>query len=264
MVTAARVSKYGRSAIRALENASRSFDHRFLPRRFVLDGNSDFIQRLSRDYLFPGATVIDIGGGKNPVISLPLKQQLGLRVAGLDISESELGRAPAGVYDTVICADVTQYRGTSSADVALCAALIEHVTDTSSALRAIFTTIKPGGVALLFVPCRNALYARINLMLPAKLKRWLLHIIYGHHPEVKANLTGFPAYYDRCTPRDFQEMGNSIGFIVELLQVYFACGYFQFMPPLHVAWRLWQLVCRSAIGDQAAESFSIVFRKSLN
>jgi SAM-dependent methyltransferase len=249
--------------VRLLMRLSEAFDRRFLPAEFTTDGNKDFIRRVCRSFLFPGATVVEIGGGKNPLISASEKHDLSLRVIGLDISAQELNAAPAGVYDGTVCADITQYSGAATADIAICAALLEHVRDTAAALRAIASLLKPEGVALLFVPCRNAAYARINRLAPESFKRWLLKAIYGDLPEIQAELTGFPAYYDRCTPQDICAMAQASGFTVQRLKVYFASGYFQFLPPLYVVWRLWQIAFKAVAGDQAAETFSVVLKKSV-
>jgi SAM-dependent methyltransferase len=256
-------SNYLRKAVRFLVHLSQAFDRRFLPPEYAVDGNQDFIRKLYRSYLFPGATIIEIGGGKNPLISAAEKRDLSLRVIGLDISARELSAAPVGVYDETICADITLHSGAALADIAICAALLEHVRDTGAALRAIATLLRPDGVALLFVPCRNAVYARINRILPETVKRWLLKAIYGDFPEIEAELTGFPAYYDRCTPRDICTMARASGFSVQRLQAYFVSGYFQFLPPLYIAWRLWQIAFRTIAGDQAAETFSVVLKKSV-
>jgi len=240
---------------------SQGFDRLFLPAEFAVDGNQDFIHKFYRSRLFPGATVVEVGGGKNPLLSTAEKHELNLRVIGLDISLRELSAAPAGVYDETICADITQYSGDADADIAICAALLEHVRDTAAALRGIASLLKPKGVALLFVPCRNAVYARINWIMPESLKRWLLKAIYGDFPEIEAELTGFPAYYDRCTPLDIRTMAQASGFTVQSLQLYFASAYFQFLPPLYVAWRLWQIAFKTIDGDQAAETFSVALKK---
>ena len=58
-----------RRTVRFLVGLSEAFDRRFLPAEFAVDGNKDFIRRLCRSYLFPGATVVEICGGKNPLIS---------------------------------------------------------------------------------------------------------------------------------------------------------------------------------------------------
>ena len=58
-------------------------------------------------------------------------------------------------------------------------------------------------------------------------------------------------------------MAQARGFTVQRLRVYFASGYFQFLPPLYVAWRLWQIAFKTIAGDQAAETFSVVLKKSV-
>src|SRR5262249_9719381 len=70
------------------------------------------------------------------------------------------------------------YRGSSEADLVICQAVLEHVADTGSAMSCIASMLKPGGVALLFIPSRNAAFARLNLALPSGFKRALLHGLY--------------------------------------------------------------------------------------
>src|SRR5579864_4455563 len=88
---------------------SKAFD-RLLPTEYQIDGNRDFIDKWIDPYLRDGSVVYDIGGGKNPVVSLEQKQRRGLCVVGLDIDGNELAASPSGVYDKTICADITQYR----------------------------------------------------------------------------------------------------------------------------------------------------------
>ena len=66
-----------RKAIRFLVRLSEAFDRAFLAAEFAVDGNKDFIRWLYRSYLFPGATVVEVGGGKNPFqISAGEKREL--------------------------------------------------------------------------------------------------------------------------------------------------------------------------------------------
>src|SRR6185437_3709647 len=58
------------------------------------DGYSDFAARIVPAYLKPAQVVYDIGGGKRPFVSAALKAALGLTIVGVDISGSELERAP--------------------------------------------------------------------------------------------------------------------------------------------------------------------------
>jgi hypothetical protein len=110
---------------------------------------------------------------------------------------------------------------------------------------------------LIFLPSRNAVFARINLMLPQQLKRTILHSVF---PSTKRD-QGFPAYYDRCTPADFRRLAADSGLAVDLCKVYFRSSYFMFFFPLHLAWRIWQLIFRIFAGEQGAETFSLALRK---
>ena len=236
---------------------SRAFD-RLLPNAYSIDGNQDFVNTFAPDYIRPGLYVVDVGGGKRPFISVETKIALELRVLGVDISQNELDRAPKGAYDEVVCTDITRYRGKGEADLVICQAVLEHVKDVQAALASISSILRPGGVAVIFVPSRNAVFARLNLILPEGLKRRLLHFIYPHMREGQ----GFPSYYDRCTPRDFCNMAVRSGLVIGENRYYFESAYFTFFFPAHMIWRLWVVLFRSLVGNQAAETFSLVMAKS--
>jgi SAM-dependent methyltransferase len=249
-----------RSWLRHLIDSQIQLTHRLdrlLPAEFQVDGNRDFLDHLVPGYLRPGALVYDVGGGKNPVIGSRIKTDLGLKTVGLDIDDAELAAAPQGLYDETICADIAAYSGRGDADLVICQAVLEHVPDADRAIRAIASVLKPGGRALLFVPCRNAVYARLNLLLPEGMKR---RILYGVFPEMRRD-HGFPAYYNRCTPAGFDYVGRRHGLIPETRRLYFTSGYFRFCLPLHAAWRVWLLLFRWMAGAEAAETFAVVFRK---
>jgi len=230
---------------------------KFLPGEHRIDGNADFIDNLVPQYTPAGAVVYDAGGGRNPLISMERKSQLRLNVVGLDIDAGELAGAPSGRYNRTICADIVSYRGAGDADLVICQALLEHVVDTGHALESIASILKPGGLALLFVPSRNAVYARINLLLPQKLKE---RILFGIYPHMRRS-QGFPAYYDRCTPAALAALALRKGLHVVERRVYFQSDYFRFCFPIHALWRLWVLLFRKLAGCQAAETFSLVLQK---
>jgi hypothetical protein len=85
---------------------SQAFD-RLLPRSFCVDGSKDFKRRIVPSYLHPGVVVYDIGGGARPCVDLETKRRLGLTVTGIDIDEGQFAKAPRGLYDRAIVADIT-------------------------------------------------------------------------------------------------------------------------------------------------------------
>ena len=140
-------------------------------------------------------------------------------------------------------ADITEYRGCEDADVVICQALLEHVADTPAAFAGLASILKKDGVALLFAPSKNALYARVNLLLPESLKRKLLRLLY---PEL-ADKSGFPGRYHRCTLSEFEEMAHGQGLDVVQKRAYYYSAYFSFFAPLHVLWRVWHLGFLSSV-----------------
>lgn len=237
---------------------SRRFD-RWLPQKYTIDGNDDFKDNILPRYITRDLVIYEVGGGSRPYVDVPLKRARNLKVVGLDIDAKQLEAAPTGAYDATICADLTEYRGRNDADLVICQAVMEHVRDAEEAFAALATIPRPGARVAIFVPSRNAVFARLNLLLPESIKRFLLFRIFPHKA---LGHDGFKAYYDKCTPRDFRAMASSYGFKVELEKLYFMSSYFYFFTPLYVLWRLWVLMFHRIAGDQAAETFVLVLRRS--
>lgn len=238
------------------KSLSRRLDG-MLPEAFRVDGQAHFQQEFAPLHIPKGALVYDVGGGKHPLHRGEEKERRGLRIVGLDIDQGELAGAPRAAYDATIRADITAYRGRGDADVVICQALLEHVADTKSAFAGLASILKKGGVALLFTPSKTSLYARVNLIMPEKLKRNLLRLFY---PEL-ADKTGFPCRYHRCTLPEFEEMARGQGFAVVQKRAYYYSEYFSFFAPLHILWRLWLWVFYLLFRERAAETFSLALRK---
>ena len=245
-----------RSLIKSQKRLSRYFDT-FLPEKYRIDGNQDYIHSLVPKYLKENLTIYDVGGGKHPYLSVDKKNSLSAKVVGLDIDENELGKAPKGAYDKIICADISKFSGNYEADMVICQAVLEHVRDVESAFKSISSILKPGGLALLFVPSKHAVFARLNVILPENLKKNLLHCIY---PKTKKG-QGFRSFYDHCTPSDFKRMATGNDLSLLEAKYYYISSYFSFFFPAYLVWRLWILLFHFLAKEQAAETFSMVFRK---
>jgi len=235
---------------------SRAFD-RLLPADYRIDGNSDFKNSFAPKWLKSDMRVVDIGGGKNPFIAVEKKSSLAIHVTGVDISAQQLERAPAGAYDITLCGDISKTAGSGDADLCICQAVLEHVQDVEAAFVAIASFLKPGGVALIFVPSRNAVFARLNLLLPEWLKRYLLFTIF---PQTKRD-QGFPSFYHKCTPAGFRSIGICSGLEIQEAKYYYVSSYFSFFAPMYVLWRAWILLFRRVAGEQAAETFCMALKK---
>lgn len=246
-----------RSFINANIKLSKYFDSQLLPSSFGIDGNNDFIIKVAPSYLCPEMKIYDVGGGKQPFVDAHKKRNLCLTVVGIDISQSELDRAPVGAYDEIICDDIANVHGRADGDLVICQAVLEHVKDTEGAIRSIASLLKPGGRALIFVPSRNAIFARLNILLPENIKRKILYAVF---PNSRA-AQGFPSFYHRCTPDDFIAMANHNGLAEVESRYYYISSYFSFLFPVYLVWRIWVVLFKSIAGHQAAETFSMVLIK---
>jgi 2-polyprenyl-6-hydroxyphenyl methylase/3-demethylubiquinone-9 3-methyltransferase len=235
---------------------SHAFDG-LLPRSFCVDGSKDFKQRIVPGYLRPGLVVYDIGGGARPCVDLETKRRLGLTVRGIDIDEGQFAKAPRGLYDRAIVADITTYQEQNAADLVVCKSTLEHVRNTEAALVAMARLLNPGGTLLVFAPSRNALYARLNLLLPQRMKLRLLSTFMSK----QADHLGFPAFYDHCTPHHFRRFATGCGLQIKELKPYYISSYFSVVFPVYFLWRVWILAYWAMAREHAAESFALIARK---
>ena len=250
------MSDWLRRFIHANRRASTAMNN-LLPLSLRRDGNNHFRTRILPDAMRNGATVYEVGGGSQPFADSDTKRRLGLRTVGIDVDADELAAAPEGTYDEVIVADLCRYRGDADADIVICQATLEHVHDTRAAIFAIASILKPDGLAYIFAPSRNAVFARLNLILPQGLKE---KILYAVSPEVKDH-QGFPAHYDQCVPREIESIFNAAGLTVVQRELFWMSSYFMVFTPLFVVWRLWQGLFYLVAGDNAAETFIYVVQR---
>lgn len=247
--------------IRSLLTSQMRISHRFdnyLPEKYRVHGFQDYRQSLVPKYLKQDLTIYDVGGGKRPYINAEQKKALNATVVGLDIDRDELDKAPEGLYDRTICADIAKFQGSQDADLLICKAVLEHVRDVEGAFNSIASILKPGGLALIFVPSRNAVFARLNIILPQKMKQRILYTIFPKTVEVQ----GFPSYYNKCTPREFKQLAQSNRLAPIEERYYYISDYFSFFFPAYFVWRVWVWLFQNLYKEQAAETFCLVLKKN--
>lgn len=229
-----------------------------IPAQLCIDGYGDFktlVNPLLQNQ--KNQTIYDIGGGKNPYITKEIKVKLDCKVIGIDIDSNELNAAPDGLYDNFFVADITDYDGNADGNLAICITLLEHVKDVEAALVGIRSCLKHGGYCALFVPSKNALFAKINKILPNQVKKYILFSLYPNSKKCQ----GFPAYYDRCTPVELGNIAQSLGFEILDEKYYFKSSYFSFFFPFYFFWRIYILIRYIINKKKAAETFAMVLKK---
>lgn len=184
--------------------------------------------------------VIEIGGGANPTFSADEVRDLGLEYTLLDISETELAKAPAG-YKTV-CADISSRKLNLSGeyDFAFSRMLAEHVPDGEALHRNVSRLLRPGGHALHFFPTLWAPPFIVNRLLPERAADGVLRLVSPARDRYRYGK--FPAYYDWCRgPTDRQiSRFQGLGYEVAHYDGYFGhpqyYGKLPALQALHLRW----------------------------
>ena len=177
---------------------------------------------------------------------------------GIDISAAELAAAPAGSYDETIVADVTAYRGSGNADLVVSHAVLEHVHGTDKAFQAIASMVRPGGRVALFVPSRNAVFARLN---PASAGEYEARAPRHASRKEAGSWRRLARLLRPLHPARLLRATRQSGLDVIRIEPFFASSYFMVVTPLYILWRAWLLAFRATAGDEAAETFCMELRK---
>lgn len=161
-----------------------------LPVRYRTNSIDEPLVARARELVGPGVAVLDIGGGRRPLV----RPENGMLV-GLDVSEEELA---FGGYDRAIVALAEDFQPdlVESFDVVVCCYTLEHVRDTRQVLRNTFLYLRPGGILLALTSGKWAAHSVINRLVPHRI---------GAHLTGRPAETVFPARYDRCTARELEE-----------------------------------------------------------
>lgn len=180
----------------------------------------------------PGIRVLEAGGIDRPL----LKRTPGMTYDGLDIGCTEQCRS---IYDHFYQQPVEAgIPGTY--DLIISCALLEHVESTETAFQSIYRSLA-NGVTVHYVPSRNHPYSVILRMVGHRLQRILIRRL---RPWA-AGVTGYKAYFDRCTPSGMKRLLARTGFTdVQVIPFYRANDYFSFFAPLFLLVSFWENLCR--------------------
>lgn len=178
--------------------------------------------------------VLEVGAGANPLFPPEFLAAHGLDYTALDISATELAKAPDCYRKIVgdICADelVVDERF----DFVFSRMLAEHVPDGEAFHRNVYRLLAPGGRAFHFFPTMWAPPFVLNRVLPERLAETVLHLIQRGR-EKHGRLAKFLAYYSWCReplPSQIRRF-ESLGYRIESYIGHFGHrGYYVKFPPL--------------------------------
>ena len=137
-------------------------------------------------------------------------------------------------------------------DIVLCLNTLEHVKNTSVAINNLGNMLKKNGLLYIKVPNRRAIFARLNLLLPSKLKKRILHLLFP----LKSG-DGFDAYYNYCEPTEMTHVLNQNQFVIKDIMLYKYSMYFTFFFPIYLSWRF-LTIFQIIFNKNYCESFEII------
>lgn len=139
--------------------------------------------------------VCEIGGGANPLLKADINSDPNLIYSIIDISESELNKAPDTYQKIKANISATDFSTDQAYDLIFSRMLAEHIQDAPLFHRNVHSMLSPGGLAVHFFPTLYTLPFCLNLLIPEKLSDYLLN---RFAPRDSYRHAKFPAYYHWC------------------------------------------------------------------
>jgi SAM-dependent methyltransferase len=194
--------------------------------------------------------VLEVGGIDRPL----LKCGADFDYDGLDIEHRE---GCDEVYDRFFVQSIERPLPRSY-DVIVSITLLEHVRDNSAAFDSIFRSLAFGGSTHHYVPSKYHPYALCLRTVGPKLQKRLISIL---RPGLVGE-TGYPAFFDHCSPRAMRRLLEDIGFVdIDVRAYYRANDYFAFFLPAYVLVTTFENLCRRWGWTTFASGFVVSARR---
>lgn len=200
------------------------------------DHYESVILDLSKKYGL--SRLLEVGGGRDPLLPVHRVHELGLHYTINDISPGELANAPAGYHTACfdIAGDLQAAEAERGAyDLIFSRMVFEHVADVRQAWRNVNSLLAPGGVSLAFMPTLYALPYVANLMIPEAVSSKIVEWLYPHR--TASEDPKFPAHYDWCYSIESKmlPMLKDAGFSDAEIIPFYGHDYFSKLPVLREA-----------------------------
>ena len=141
--------------------------------------------------------ICEIGGGANPALPIEFVREHGLDYLIVDISESELAKAPKGYRTRVLDMARPIEPVSENCDLVISKMLAEHVADARQFHLNVHGMLRPGGLAFHFFPTLYTPPFVLNCLMPERLAYTLLNQLQPGRESSGRNAK-FPAYYRWC------------------------------------------------------------------
>jgi len=194
----------------------------------------ELMRRIRNDIATTKPTrILECGGidrpllGKNPAYTY----------IGLDIEERTECHS---VYNEFLVQSVEDPIA-ATADMVISTTLLEHVPNNRHAVRRMHDALRPGGATHHYIPSKHHPYSILLRLLGPHLQRKLIALLRPEGMEV----SGYPAFFDHCSPRHMQRVFEDAGFEqIDVKAFYRANDYFEFFVPGYLLITGFENACR--------------------
>lgn len=181
--------------------------------------------------------ILDIGGGANPILKEDFVKRLGLDYAILDISETELQKAPPSYTKVVADAASPSFSVNKKFDFVFSKMFAEHIKDAEQFHKNMLQILNTGGMSVHFFPTLYTFPFFVNYLVPEVISDKLLDIF---SPRDRYQNAKFPAYYKWCRGplKSLINRYESLGYEVVEYKGFFGHDYYESVPPVDALHRM--------------------------
>ena len=167
--------------------------------------------------------ILEVGGVDRPL--LPISEQY--FYVGMDIDDKPTCYR---CYDEFIVQSIEDTIA-GEFDLIISTTLLEHVPNNSVSVKSMYDALVLGGTIIHYVPSKNHFYSVCLRLVGPKLQKILIKYL---RPEAAA-ITGYPAFFDNCSPSEMEKLCLNKGFKdVDVICYYKATDYFAFFLPAYL------------------------------
>lgn len=189
------------------------------------DDYTEVLKRIVKTNKF--VSLLDIGGGAQPMFSVEYIESERLDYTVLDISHDELARARAQYSKLQMDIAKRDASFAETYDFVFSRFMVEHVSDAAQLHVNVFKALRPGGMAVHFFPTLYAFPFFVNWLLP----NWAGALLLNKERRDRGK---FPAHYKWCVGPSIHSVKRleKIGYDVIEYSGFFGHGYYDGVPIL--------------------------------